>query len=157
MDPGGAIGAWGGLQGPWGPPRPRSRLQHPGTHRGLRARPAHAPPGPRPPAASASARARPGACAEPAGGAGRACAGRAAAGPGFKGAGAAAALPPATPPATPGIPRDPAMGCGGFACSRNALCALNVVYVVSGAAPRRAAGGGRAPLPGVGPVTGGRP
>ncbi|XP_077048750.1 tetraspanin-31 isoform X2 [Agelaius phoeniceus] len=28
--------------------------------------------------------------------------------------------------------REPAMVCGGFACSRNALCALNVVYVLVG-------------------------
>ncbi|RLV62761.1 hypothetical protein DV515_00018970, partial [Chloebia gouldiae] len=59
------------------------------------------------------------------------------AGPRLKGA-----APPGTPrdppgrPRTPETPSDPAMVCGGFACSRNALCALNVVYVVSGAAVR---------------------
>ncbi|XP_041257170.1 tetraspanin-31 [Onychostruthus taczanowskii] len=45
---------------------------------------------------------------------------------------------PPSPPASLGTPRDPreppepAMVCGGFACSRNALCALNVVYVLVG-------------------------
>lgn len=42
-----------------------------------------------------------------------------------------------SPPPGPPHPTPPIMVCGGFACSRNALCALNVVYVVSGA------GGGR--------------
>ncbi|XP_054373718.1 tetraspanin-31 [Molothrus ater] len=69
------------------------------------------------------------------------------AGPRFKGAAARGARnspgPPGTSgipelPVSPGAPRDsreppePAMVCGGFACSRNALCALNVVYVLVG-------------------------
>ena len=54
----------------------------------------------------------------------RACAEAA---PRFKGAAADGRGPL---PGGPGV----TMVCGGFACSRNALCALNVVYVVSGAA-----------------------
>uniref|UniRef100_A0A8D0F9L2 Secreted protein n=1 Tax=Strix occidentalis caurina TaxID=311401 RepID=A0A8D0F9L2_STROC len=45
------------------------------------------------------------------------------------------------------------MVCGGFACSRNALCALNVVYVVSGAG---GAGEGPSGL-GMGPARGNNP
>lgn len=66
------------------------------------------------------------------------------AGPRFKGAAARGPRNPPSPsrdPSSPAAPepRDPsgsAMVCGGFACSRNALCALNVVYVVSGGAVR---------------------
>ncbi|XP_064899568.1 tetraspanin-31-like [Columba livia] len=72
---------------------------------------------------------------------------RSGAGPGFKGAGGGWGR--AAPPGTP------AMVCGGFACSRNALCALNVVYVLVALLLIAVAAWGRgAGVPGV-PLTGG--
>lgn len=63
--------------------------------------------------------------------------------------------PPA--PALPAAAGNPGakMVCGGFACSKNCLCALNLLYTVSSRSPRRRPGalhlpaaGSQAPLPG---------